>query len=77
MNLKLDSTNIWAGMEAGLESLRNNPTTNNGTPRKRFLMLLTDGQPVHSPPNGEHDALQKYFEKYPDFKCQVNTFGFG
>lgn len=32
---------------------------------------------MQSPPNGEHDALQKYFEKYPDFKCQVSTFGFG
>lgn len=73
----LDSTNIWVGIQSGLESLRNNPASSNGIPRKRFLLLLTDGQPVQSPPNGEHDALQKYFEKYPDFKCQVNTFGFG
>uniref|UniRef100_A0A6B2KYS2 VWFA domain-containing protein n=1 Tax=Arcella intermedia TaxID=1963864 RepID=A0A6B2KYS2_9EUKA len=75
-----DNTNIWAGLYSGLEALRNPPKStliNTAIPRKKTIILLTDGQPNQSPPEGEGKALFKYFEKYPDFKCQVNTFGFG
>jgi hypothetical protein len=76
-NLKpLDSTNIWAGLEEGLNSLRK-IHGNGGVYRKKSVFLLTDGQPVNSPPGGEGTSLHKYFEIYPDFKCQVHTFGFG
>jgi hypothetical protein len=34
-------------------------------------------QPNRSPPEGEERALHNYFEKNPNFHCQVNTFGFG
>lgn len=42
----LDSTNIWCGLELGLESLRK---SDDKTPRRKFVFLLTDGQPVESP----------------------------
>jgi len=71
-----DSTNIWAGLYSGLESLRQEAAIAN-TPRKSFVLLLTDGQPVESPQNGEDGAMKKYFDTNFTFKCQVNTFGFG
>jgi len=60
-----------------LNSLRKKKNKNDDIPRKKFLLLLTDGQPVSTPKDGEDGALKSYFKKYPDFKCQVNTFGFG
>eukprot|EP01126_Amoeba_proteus_P023991 TRINITY_DN2409_c0_g1_i24.p1 TRINITY_DN2409_c0_g1~~TRINITY_DN2409_c0_g1_i24.p1 ORF type:complete len:600 (+),score=128.91 TRINITY_DN2409_c0_g1_i24:245-2044(+) len=78
------STNIWAGLSVGLESLRNAPDATSAVtvsgkliPRKRFLLLLTDGQPTESPPQGEDVTLRQYYENHADFKCQVSTFGFG
>uniref|UniRef100_A0A6B2KZD7 VWFA domain-containing protein n=1 Tax=Arcella intermedia TaxID=1963864 RepID=A0A6B2KZD7_9EUKA len=73
------NTNIWAGLLAGLEALRVSPDrpTPSLVPRKSTIILLTDGRPNRSPPEGEPKALKTYFEKYPLFKCQVNTFGFG
>ena len=68
------NTNIWAGLECGLESLR---TGKPKLKKKQYVLLLTDGQPNQSPPKGEHTSLKTYMETYPDFKCQVNTFGFG
>ena len=64
-------TNIWGGLEAGLNSIRSQ--TNNN----KYIFLLTDGQPNTSPPRGEVNALMKYMEQYPDALCQINTFGFG
>lgn len=69
-----NSTNIWAGLQGGLDSLRLAGGLANN--RKRFLFFLTDGQPSDSPPAGEHMALRGYFESHPDFKCMVSTFGF-
>lgn len=68
-----NNTNLWAGLECGLNSLRNNVNSQ----RKKYVLLLTDGQPNQSPPKGEHSSLKTYYETYPAFKCQVNTFGFG
>lgn len=62
-----------AGLEAGLESLR----TARASPRRRFILVLTDGQPTTSPPAGEHMALRSYFEAHAGFSCSVSTFGFG
>jgi len=45
--------------------------------RRKTLLLLTDGQPNISPPDGHVAELRNYLEKYPDFKFQLNTFGFG
>jgi len=47
-------TNIWAGLQDGLNELR---TEGVGNCRK-FLFLLTDGQPVERPQNGEENALK-------------------
>jgi len=66
-------TNIWAGLQAGLDALR----TNSDIPRKKNVFLLTDGQPTDAPPKGEVDSLSRYLETYPDLKCQIHTFGFG
>ncbi|CAF1984696.1 unnamed protein product [Rotaria magnacalcarata] len=68
-----NSTNIWAGLEAGLESLR----TARASPRRCFILILTDGQPTVSPPGGENMALRSYFEAHAGFTCSVSTFGFG
>ena len=62
-----------AGLEAGLESLRTAPASS----RRRFILILTDGQPTVSPPGGENMALRSYFEAHAGFTCCVSTFGFG
>lgn len=76
-----NQTNIWAGLESGLNSLRSAGEVYVGpnvvVPRRKSVFLLTDGQPVLSPPLGEEMALRQYFETYPDLKCQLHTFGFG
>lgn len=68
------STNIWSGLLAGLEALRDTSKTG---PRKKFVLLLTDGLPTIVPPHGHTAELRKYVEKYPGFTFQINTFGFG
>eukprot|EP01125_Pyxidicula_operculata_P021770 TRINITY_DN8628_c0_g1_i1.p1 TRINITY_DN8628_c0_g1~~TRINITY_DN8628_c0_g1_i1.p1 ORF type:complete len:1076 (+),score=188.04 TRINITY_DN8628_c0_g1_i1:27-3230(+) len=74
-----DSTNIWAGLSAGLDSLRNVADDNkvDSVPRKKSLVLLTDGQPNAGPLDREDAHLKKYYADHPGFTCQVNTFGFG
>jgi len=67
-------TNIWGGLLAGLDSLRTGSTDKS---RKKFILLLTDGQPNISPPRGHEEELLHYFETFPNFEVQVNTFGFG
>jgi len=47
-------TNIWAGLKDGLDQLR----TDGVDHRRKFLFLLTDGQPVERPQNGEENALK-------------------
>lgn len=51
-------TNIWAGLQDGMEQLRTKELNNNSN-RRNFLFLLTDGQPVERPPNGEEIALKE------------------
>eukprot|EP00286_Rhodomonas_abbreviata_P016590 CAMPEP_0181339008 /NCGR_PEP_ID=MMETSP1101-20121128/28978_1 /TAXON_ID=46948 /ORGANISM="Rhodomonas abbreviata, Strain Caron Lab Isolate" /LENGTH=1151 /DNA_ID=CAMNT_0023449851 /DNA_START=145 /DNA_END=3600 /DNA_ORIENTATION=+ len=69
-----DCTNIWAGVHAGMESLRDD-----GTPRRKALLLLTDGMPNIKPPKGEVEELKTYFEQNPKFASalRMSTFGFG
>lgn len=72
-----DSTNIYAGLEAGLDSLRlAKPAPKTRVPRKSALFLLTDGQPQESPPEGEVREMLRYFDKHGRVAC-VSTFGFG
>jgi len=68
-------TNLWAGLEAGMDTLRaRGPNT---AMKPAFVFLLTDGQPNIVPPRGHIPMLQRYKDKYPDFTCTLNTFGFG
>ncbi len=73
-----DSTNIWAGIEAGLDSLRFAKAAPSlpGVPRKCSLLLLTDGEPQDSPPEGEAKELLAYFDRNGR-TATVSTFGFG
>lgn len=71
-------TDIWSGLEAGLNSIKEAPGIVTGSiiPRKKNVFLLTDGQPTNTPLHGEQQALQQYFENN-QLKCQIHTFGFG
>lgn len=68
------STNIWAGIKAAMDTLS---APNGVAPRKKVAMLLTDGQPNISPPRGHITELRSYLDSKPDFRFQLNTFGFG
>jgi hypothetical protein len=71
------STNIWAGLEAALDTLRRvDHSDGAGKVRQSSIFLLTDGVP-DSRPKSEQDHLQEYLQMHPNFVCQVNTFGFG
>ena len=69
------STNIWAGLEKGLQNLKGKHIK--GKRRHQHILLLTDGQPNIGPPQGEVAALQRFQEENPEMKCVVHTFGFG
>jgi Mg-chelatase subunit ChlD len=60
-------TNIWAGLQAGLDILYN--SKNNNLNRNAAVLLLTDGMSSSDPPNGHIGALKGYCEslggKYP------------
>lgn len=74
-------TALWDGLHAGLVALEEAAATPAaaGLPlRHRACIILTDGQPQPSPPEGEVAALKKY----PDAKnvagaCKLVTIGFG
>mmetsp|Transcript_38941 Transcript_38941/g.77305 ORF Transcript_38941/g.77305 Transcript_38941/m.77305 type:complete len:758 (+) Transcript_38941:62-2335(+) len=68
-------TNLWDGIHAGMESLREEVHGSVG--RRKTLLVLTDGQPNISPPRGHQHELRLYRDSYPDFSFQINTFGFG
>ena len=70
-----DSTNIWGGLEVGLDSLRF--AEDKDHTRRKFIFLLTDGQPNIKPEGGEITCLENYLSQYPNTAFQINTFGFG
>ena len=77
------ATSIWAGLRAGLDSLRE-PTTNDNfgdtdhaAPRAQTLMLLTDGRDSFSRAVPHVEELRSYRDQYPELQVQINTFGFG
>ncbi|KAL0486297.1 developmentally-regulated vWFA domain protein [Acrasis kona] len=65
------STNIWAGLEKGLNVLRENDHKT-----LPALLLFTDGQPNVEPPRGHIPMLKMYKDKH-GLPCIINTFGFG
>jgi len=68
-------TNLWEGIRVGMEALRDPAGTVGGS--HKTLLVLTDGQPNISPPDGHLPELRKYKDSYPDFHFRLNTFGFG
>ena len=70
------ATNIWDGLQTGLDELRTgaDPTA---VGRKSSVLLLTDGVPNEVPEGGHNAALQGYIAAHPGFGFQLNTFGFG
>jgi hypothetical protein len=68
------NTNLWAGLQTGLEVLRNRKSEQS---KKSAILLLTDGEPNVIPPGGHLPALQSYKDKNKQLVCSVNTFGFG
>lgn len=68
-------TNMWGGLSLGMDILR---ARGQNTERKPgFIFILTDGLPNIVPPRGHVPMLQRYKDKYPNFTCTINTFGFG
>jgi len=66
------ATALWNGIYAAMEALRT-PKAPAG-PRHRTLLLLTDGIPS----DAQHiPQLKAYKEDHPEFRFQMNTFGFG
>jgi len=66
------STNLWAGLNMGLEVLLAEKQWN----RFSTVFLLTDGEPNIIPPRGELAMLQQYKSK-TGLPASVSTFGFG
>ena len=69
-------TNLWDGLQTGLEMLRNGRSTSTNT--MSSALLLTDGVPNVDPAGGHLAALEDYRRsaggKLP---CALHTFGFG
>jgi len=68
-------TNIWAGLEKGLQTLNSGGLSNFfRQDRMQHVLLLTDGQDGYSRPTEE---LQKYLQQNKSSQLTVSTFGFG
>ena len=74
-------TALWDGLHAGLAALEEAaavPPVANAPLRHRACIILTDGQPQPSPPEGEVAALKKYLDvKNAMGACKLVTIGFG
>ncbi|KAJ3041140.1 hypothetical protein HDV00_009855 [Rhizophlyctis rosea] len=75
----LDCTNLWGGLEMGLDVLKAeqaNPTAPCG--RMASVLLFTDGIPNVEPPRGHIPMLQQYKDQNNNvLPGIINTFGFG
>ena len=56
------STNLWDGLQTGLEVIRENYEFG----VNQTVFLFTDGMPNVNPPRGHIPMLKKYKETYPD-----------
>lgn len=65
-------TNLWDGLEKGLEVLRLGGSRTNSS-----IFLLTDGQPNVVPPRGHLPMLKRYRDQHGSYPGIINTFGFG
>jgi adenylate kinase family enzyme/Mg-chelatase subunit ChlD len=69
-------TNIWQAIRTSMDALKVPPRSGE-VPRKKCLLLLTDGVPNEIPPRGHITELKDYKEVNPSFSFTLNTFGFG
>ena len=82
-NLKTKgATNIWAGLNKGLEQYLEKNNTNTNTNRVKSLLLLTDGIPSNHllPPRGILETLDRKLKVINDSNIvspNIYTFGFG
>ena len=65
-------TNIWDGLEKGMEVLRKNKLPSN----HQTIIMLTDGDPNVYPNSGFLPSLKSYEKKY-DWLPTINTIAFG
>lgn len=70
------STNLWAGIELGLDVLRLSKKSNERKSVKKVL-VFTDGEPTDIPKDGHIVSLQNYRDKYKVLPATVSTFAFG
>lgn len=78
-------TNIWAGVEKGLEvaDAARRAAVTSASDRNRLIhvLVLTDGEPTVNPPKGkgtECEHLREYKEQQGwQLPCTLTTFGFG
>jgi len=68
-----DQTNLWDGLEKGLEVLRKGHSKG----RLSSVLLLTDGQPNVVPPRGHLPMLKRYKDEHQPLNATINCFGFG
>ena len=68
----LNSTNLWGGLETGLDVMREESRKEANS----SVFLLTDGLPNVIPPRGHIPMLKKYKDKH-GLSCCIGTFGFG
>lgn len=70
-----NSTNLWAGLRTGMDSVKKfsdiSPTT------RSEIMLFTDGMPNNNPPRGHVPEMQRYMENNEIPAHCVRTYGFG
>ncbi|CAF4232135.1 unnamed protein product, partial [Rotaria socialis] len=66
-------TNLWSGMQTGLEVLSKGQRAIGSN---AALFLLTDGCPNVEPLRGHLPTLEKFKHK-TNFTCTISTFGFG
>jgi len=67
-------TNLWDGLQTGLEMLRKRPRNN----ANAAVLLLTDGVPNMEPAGGHINALSIYRSNHGSkLPATLNTFGFG
>ena len=69
----LGSTNLWDGVQSGLEVIRKESTAE----KNQAILVFTDGMPNIVPPRGHIPMLKLYKEKNPEIKPVIHTYGFG
>ena len=71
-------TNLWDGLQTGLQLLKNGQDAGGGG-RMQHILLFTDGMPNINPPRGILPMLKRLKDKSEGgiLPCTISTFGFG